>query len=105
MHTFEWLYLAFGSFVVSAGLVMVTVYSFTQPWWKAHLGRMVIVYAAAEILMSLLLLTTVVFHFSPHWFRVLWFVLQVTVGCTFWFQTAVLLKLHRARRRREMVQP
>lgn len=99
--SFETLYLIFGSFVITAGLIMVTVYSLTNPWWKTHLGRMLIAYAAAEILMSVLLMTTVVWHFSPHWFRGLWFALQTVVGCTFWFQTLTIVRLRKQRAGKE----
>lgn len=99
--SFETLYLIFGSYIICAGLLMVTVYSLTNPWWKSHLGRMMITYAAAEIIMSALLVVTVVWHVSPHWFRAVWFALQVIVGSTFIFQTVVLITLHRARVRQE----
>lgn len=101
MVKFEVLYLIFGSFITSAGVIMVITYSLTNPWWRSHIGRMMITYAVAEILMSVLLLITVVGHVSPEWFRGVWFGLQVIVGCTFWFQTFTIIKLHRAKRRRE----
>lgn len=97
MISFEILYLIFGTFVISAGVIMIAVYSLTNPWWRTHLGRMMITYAAAEILMSALLVSTVVWHFSPYWFRAVWFVLQVVVGCTFWFQTITIIRLRRRR--------
>lgn len=101
MGSFEAWYLLFGTFVVSAGVIMVTVYSLTNPWWRTHLGRMLITYAVAEIMMSALLMSTVVWHFSPHWFRGVWFGLQFVVGCTFWFQTFIIIRLHRQRVRLE----
>lgn len=101
MTAFEILYLVFGSFVTSAGLVMITTYSLTNPWWKTHLGRMMVTYAMAEVLMSLMLLLAVVGHMNPAWFRTAWFILQVTVGCTFWFQTITIIKLYRSKRRSE----
>lgn len=99
MTGFEVMYLCFGSFVTSAGLIMIVVYSLTNPWWRTHLGRMMITYAAAEVLMSLLLLLTVVGHVSPVWFRTVWFALQTVVGGTFWFQTAVIIQLYRTKHR------
>lgn len=99
MSQFEELYLAFGSFVIIAGVVMIVSYSLTNPWWRSHLGRMMITYAAAEVLSGILLMTTVVWHFSPHWFRAAWFALQFIVGCTFWYQTVTIIQLHRARMR------
>jgi len=101
MHAFEWAYLFFGSFIILSGIMMIVTYTLTNPWWRTHLGRMMITYAVAEILMSTLLMVTVVAHFSPLWFRGVWFALQVTVGCTFVFQTVTILKLHRAKRTRE----
>lgn len=101
MSDFEIMYLIFGTFVVSAGVVMITTYSLTNPWWKTHIGRMMITYAAAEILMSVLLLATVVWHVSPHWFRGVWFGLQTVVGCTFWFQTFTIVRLRQNRIKQE----
>lgn len=100
MSDFQIMYLCFGGFVVTAGLVMVVTYSLTNPWWTSHLGRMMIVYAVAEIAMSTLLLAAVVWQFSPHWFRLAWFFLQAVVGSTFWYQTAVIVRLSRERRAR-----
>jgi hypothetical protein len=96
---FELAYLIFGSFLISAGVIMVTTYTITNPWWRSHLGRMMIVYAMAEILMSTLLMVSIVGHVAPHWFRGVWFVLQTTVGCTFWYQTFTIIKLHLRTRR------
>jgi hypothetical protein len=97
MTKFEVMYLVFGTFITSAGVVMVLTYTLTNPWWKTHIGRMMITYAVAEILMSALLMATVVWHVSPEWFRGVWFVLQTVVGCTFWFQTYVIVRLHQQR--------
>lgn len=94
MSPFEILYLVFGGHLIMAGLIMITVYSLTNPWWTTHIGRMMITYAAAEILMSVLLMAAVVGHFNPHWFRAAWFALQTVVGSTFWFQTYVIVRLH-----------
>jgi hypothetical protein len=101
VNGFEIMYLIFGSFIISAGIVMVVTYSATNPWWRTHLGRMMITYAVAEILMSSLLMTTVVGHIAPHWFRGVWFGLQTIVGCTFWYQTFTIIRLHRQARRRK----
>lgn len=99
--SFETLYLIFGLYITCAGLLMIITYSLTNPWWKSHLGRMMITYAVAEVLMSLLLLIAVVWHVSPYWFRAVWFTLQAVVGSTFVFQTVVLITLHRARQREQ----
>lgn len=101
MHTFEWLYLGFGSFLTLAGVTMIVTYSLTNPWWRTHIGRMMITYAAAEVIMSTLLLSAVVWHFNPEWFRAAWFALQLVVGSTFVFQTVMIIKLHRRRRAQE----
>lgn len=101
MSGFEIMYLVFGGHLILAGLVMVVTYSLTNPWWTTHLGRMLITYAVAEILMSVLLMAAVVWHFNPYWFRSAWFALQVVVGGTFWFQTATIIRLHRQRTRTE----
>lgn len=101
MTRFEVAYLCFGSFIISAGMAMVTTYSLTNPWWRTHLGRMMITYAVAEIGMSALLMSAVVWHVSPHWFRLVWFGLQAAVGGTFWFQTFTILRFYRQRRHRE----
>lgn len=101
MTQFEELYLGFGSFVITAGLVMIIVYTLTNPWWTDLLGRMMITYASAEVIMSSLLMMSIVFHFSPYWFRFAWFALQTLLGCTFWFQTYVIIRLHQRRRARE----
>jgi peptidoglycan biosynthesis protein MviN/MurJ (putative lipid II flippase) len=101
MSAFQEEYLAFGSFVISAGVIMVVVYSLTNPWWRNHIGRMMVTYAVAEILMSTLLMATIVWHVGPHWFRSVWFTLQAVVGCTFWFQTVTIIRLHlRSKRER-----
>jgi hypothetical protein len=94
---FEIAYLCFGSFIVLAGLIMIATYSLTNRWWQTHVGRMMVTYAAAEVLMSLLLTVTIVLHLHPIWFRGAWFVLQLIVGATFCYQTAAIVKLHRQR--------
>lgn len=96
--SFETMYAIFGSFITSAGLIMVITYSVTNPWWRSHLGRMMITYAMAEVLMSALLMFTILTHISPEWFRGVWFALQTIVGMTFWFQTIMIIKLHRQAR-------
>ena len=98
MTGFEVMYLCFGTFVTSAGVIMIVSYSLTNPWWRNHIGRMLVMYAMAEVVMSLILLLTVVAHVSPQWFRGVWFVLQTIVGCTFWFQTWTIYRLYRQRR-------
>lgn len=101
MHAFEIQYLIFGGFNIVACLAMMISYTATNPWWRTHLGRMLMTYAVAEMAMAALLMTTVVWHFSPHWFRGVWFALQVLVGFTFWYQTATIIKLYRRRRAAE----
>lgn len=101
MQTFELLYLVFGGYLALAGLAMVTAYSLTNPWWRSHLGRMLVIYALAEVAMSTLLTSTVVWHFNPYWFRVVWFFLIGIVGLTLTYQTMTIIKLHRQRRARE----
>lgn len=88
-------YLVFGSFVILSGLAMVISYSLTSPWWRSHLGRMMITYALAEIGMSTLLMVTVEFSVSPAWFRTVWFVLQTMVGTALTYQTYVIFKVAR----------
>jgi hypothetical protein len=97
MHAFEIQYLVFGGFNIVACVIMMVTYTITNPWWRTHLGRMMMTYAAAEGIMAALLMSTVVFHFAPHWFRAVWFVLQSIVGLTFCYQTSTILKLHRQR--------
>lgn len=97
MHAFEIEYLVFGGFNITACLVMIVVYTVTTPWWRNMLGRMMVAYAAADMIMASLLMATVVGHFAPHWFRTAWFALQTVVGAIFWFQTAMIIKLHRER--------
>ena len=99
MSGFQILYLVFGLFIITAGLTMIITYTMTNPWWRNLLGRMMITYAAAEVLMSLILLLAIVIQLSPSWFRWAWFTLQVIVGCTFWFQTVTIVQLHLRRRR------
>ena len=99
MTEFSLLYLVFTAFLVTAGLTMITTYTLTYPWWRSGLGRMMVLYASAEITMSAILCLAVVFHVTPVWFRALWFTLQVAVGCTFCVQTAVIVRLYRRRRR------
>lgn len=101
MSDFEILYLIFGSFVSGAGITMIATYSASYPWWRDHVGRMMITYAAAEVLMSVILLVTVVGHVSPFWFRAVWFGLQLIVGGTFCFQTVTIVRLRRQRRAQE----
>lgn len=104
MSNFERLYLIFGSFIILSGVVMILTYSLTNPWWRNHVGRMLVTYAAAEILMSALLMSAVVWHVSPGWFRAVWFTLQVIVSGTFCFQTVLIVRLHRQRRAQERTQ-
>lgn len=95
MIAFKIEYAIFGSFVIVSGLVMIITYSLTNPWWKSHLGRMMIAYATAEILMSSLLMITIEFQISPTWFRGVWFALQSIVGLCLSYQTYEIIRLHR----------
>lgn len=97
MDGFRIAYLFFGTFICVSGAVMIVTYSMTFPWWRQSLGRMLVVYATAEILMSGMLTITVVAQTGPHWFRGVWFVLQVVVGGCFCYQTGTILRLRRAR--------
>lgn len=101
MTSFQWEYLVFGSFVILSGLAMVIAYSLTNPWWRSHLGRMLITYALAEIGMSTVLMITVEFHTSPIWFRAVWFVLQTMVGVALSYQTYVIIKTARQQRQED----
>lgn len=101
MSEFNLVYLCFTGFLVTAGLAMIATYSLSYPWWREWLGRIVIIYASAEIAMSAILCLAVVFHIGPAWFRTVWFALQTVVGCTFCAQTAVIIRLRRQRRQRE----
>lgn len=101
MNEFETLYLCFTGFLVTAGLTMIVTYSANYPWWKSWLGRIVIIYASAEIAMSVILCLAVVFHIGPVWFRGVWFALQALVGSTFCVQTAVIVRLRQSRKQQE----
>lgn len=99
MNEFEAMYLGFASFIVVSGLAMIVTYSLSYPWWRNGLGRLVVTYASAEILMSAILCCAVVFHVNPVWFRAVWFGLQAVVGTTFCVQTTLIVRLYRKRRR------
>lgn len=103
MSRFQLHYLIFGSYIIAAGLIMVVTYTLTNPWWRNLVGRMMVTYAVAEIVMSTLLMVTVVGGIAPHWFRAAWYALQVIVGTTFLFQTWMILKLHRERVKLERI--
>lgn len=100
-NQFILMYLCFTGFLVVSGLIMILTYSLSYPWWQSWLGRNVIVYASAEIGMSVILCLAVVWHVNPAWFRGIWFGLQATVGLTFCIQTATIVRLRRSRRRQE----
>lgn len=97
MTGFQIEYLCFGGSLTLSGLVMIVTYTVSFPWWKDLLGRMMIVYASAEVAMSTLLMSTVVFRFGPEWFRPIWFALQTILTGCFVFQTWIIIKLRRAR--------
>lgn len=99
MSAFQVEYSIFGSFVILSGLVMIIAYSLTNPWWRSHLGRMMITYAVAEIFMSTLLMITIDFQVAPVWFRGVWFALQSAVGFCLCYQTYTIISIHRALRR------
>lgn len=101
MNEFELTYLCFTGFLVASGLIMIVTYSLNYPWWRSWLGRIVIIYASAEIAMSAILCSAVVFHIGPAWFRGVWFALQTIVGVTFCAQTAVIVRLRRGRKQQE----
>lgn len=101
MSEFNLMYLCFTGYLVASGLTMIATYSFSYPWWRYGLGRIVIIYASAEIAMSAILCLAVVWHISPVWFRGVWFGLQAVVGTTFCVQTAEIVRLRRRRRQRE----
>jgi len=105
MNDFEIAYLIFGTFVIISGVTMIVTYTATNPWWKDHLGRMMIAYAATELAMSSLLLITVEFHTGPHWFRIAWFCLQTILGLCFCYQTRLIVNIHRQRRREREEAP
>lgn len=100
-NQFILLYLCFTGFLVTSGLTMIMTYSLSYPWWRDWLGRVVIIYASAEIGMSVILCLAVVWHVNPAWFRGVWFGLQAVVGLTFCVQTAEIVRLRRRRRRQK----
>lgn len=97
MSEFVWMYLGFSGFQMIAGTVMIVTYSVSFPWWRDPLGRMMVTYATADLLMALLLCVTVVWHLHPVWFRAVWFALQVMMGAAFCFQTRTILQIRRVR--------
>lgn len=99
VNEFTLMYLCFTGYLVTAGLTMVVTYSLNYPWWRSGLGRLVVIYASAEIAMSVILCLAVVFRINPAWFRAAWFALQAVVGSTFCVQTAVIIRLRRNRLR------
>lgn len=101
MTEFILMYLCFTGFLVTAGLTMIVTYSLSYPWWRDWLGRLVVIYASAEIGMSAILCLAVVWHINPAWFRGVWFALQAIVGLTFCAQTAAIVRLRRGRGQRE----
>lgn len=105
MDDFVVLYLCFTGFLITAGLTMIVTYSLSYPWWKDWLGRLVIIYASAEIAMSAILGSAVVFRINPTWFRAAWFALQLIIGLVFCAQTAAIVRLRRGRRQREQRGP
>lgn len=74
---------------------MMIVYSVTAPWWKSHTGRMLVTYAVAETGMSAIFAAAIVFQINPFWFRAVWVGLQITVGIVLWYQTTMIVILHR----------
>jgi hypothetical protein len=104
MTAFRVEYAIFGSFVILSGLVMIVTYSLTNPWWRSHLGRMMVTYASAEILMSTLLMVTIEFQVSPIWFRDVWFALQTAVGLCLCYQTSAIIRLHRETKREKITK-
>lgn len=101
MDDFILMYLCLTSFLIVSGLTMIMTYSLSYPWWRNWLGRLVIIYASAEIAMSAILCSAVVFRINPTWFRAAWFALQIIIGLVFCSQTAAIVRLRRGRRRRE----
>lgn len=104
MTAFKVEYAIFGSFVILSGLMMIVTYSVTNPWWRTHLGRMMITYATAEICMSTLLMITIEFQIAPVWFRGVWFALQSAVGLCLCYQTWTIIRLHRETKREKIRQ-
>lgn len=100
MDDFVLMYMCFTGFLITSGLAMIVTYSLSYPWWRDWLGRLVIIYASAEIGMSAILLAAVVFRINPTWFRAAWFALQIIIGLVFCAQTAAIVRLRRGRRRR-----
>ena len=96
-NNFLVMYEAFTAFLVVSGLTMIITYSLTYPWWRSWLGRLVIIYASAEIAMSAILCSSIVFRYGPEYFRGLWFALQTVIGLTFCAQTATIVRLRRER--------
>lgn len=99
MTAFRIEYAVFGSLVILSGLAMIITYSVTNPWWKTHIGRMMVTYAAAEICMSTLLMVTIEFQIAPVWFRGVWFALQSLVSICLTYQTWTIVRIHRQLRR------
>ncbi len=95
MDAFRVAYLIFGSAICITGAMMILTYTRSFPWWKDPVGRMMIVYAGAEVIMSALLTITVVTQTGPHWFRLVWFILQVVLSGCFVYQTLTIKKLRR----------
>jgi hypothetical protein len=97
MDAFRIAYLIFGSFICVSGTTMIVTYSRSYRWWHEPVGRMMVIYAGSEVLMSGMLTITVVAQTGPHWFRAVWFALQILVGCCFTYQTVTINRLRHDR--------
>lgn len=101
MSTIEVIYGVSGSFTCLAGLAMMTAYTLTARWWRSHTGRMLVTYAVAETGMSAIFAAAVVLKLDPVWFRYTWVGLQITVGMVLWYQTGMIIRLHRRKEEQE----
>lgn len=97
LSPFQVEYLVFGGALVLSGLLMIFTYSVSYPWWKDLVGRMMVAYAASEILMASMLAVTVVWQTGPGWFRPAWFTLQSLIAVCFLYQTRTIRRLKRER--------
>lgn len=83
---------AASAFTTVAGLVLVAVYGVVAPWWRSHVGLMMMVYAVTITALSTIALLATGFGVDPGVLRVVRAALILAVGLVMVSQTVIILR-------------
>lgn len=88
----------YGSIAALLGcVVFIGLYSGMAPWWKGHVGRMLVTTAAAIAGLMLITIVFYVFDLEQEWIRVARGCLAFVIGTMMFYQAYLVYALQKER--------